>query len=88
MSEQAEPQGSRSPRKAISLVLAVLLMSWFAFPAAVAGWMEDRCSDGPFCAALQTTADAVEAASRSVGVAGTLEAARDGVRTVLGIDEY
>ena len=88
MSEQAEPKGSRSPRRAIGLVLSVLLVSWFAFPDAVAGWMEDRCSDGPFCAALQTTADSVDAASRSVGVAGSLEEARELVRTVLGIGDF
>jgi hypothetical protein len=84
----AEPKLSRSPRRAIGLTLAVLLVCWYCFPGAVAGWMEDHCGDGPWCAALQTVTDSVDAASRSVGVAGTFEDWRDEIRAALGIDSY
>ena len=91
MSEQTaitQPKLSRSPRRAVGLTLAVLLVCWYCFPGAVDGWVEDHCSDGPWCAALQTVADSVDAASRSVGVAGTFEGWRDAVREALGIDSY
>ena len=91
MSEQttiAEPKLSRSPRRAIGLTLAVLLVCWYCFPAAVAGWVEDHCDDGPWCAALQTVADSVDSASRSVGVADAFEGWRDQVRGALGIGDY
>ena len=88
MTDQAEPQGSRSPRKAISLVVAVLLVAWFAFPAGVVDWTSSRCEDGALCAALETITESVNEASRSVGVAPALEAARDWVRAALGIDFY
>jgi hypothetical protein len=83
-----EPKLSRSPRRAIAIVLAVLLVSWYCFPAAVAGWTEDHCPDGPWCAAFQTIADSVDAASRSVGIAGAFEGWREALRQALGIDAY
>lgn len=88
MTDQAEPQGSRSPRKAISLVAAVLLLAWFAFPAGVVDWTRSRCEDGALCAALETITESVDDASRSAGVAGAMETARDWVRAALGIDFY
>jgi hypothetical protein len=84
----AEPTGSRSPRRAIAVTLAVLLVAWYCFPAGVAGWVGDHCADGPLCASLQTVADSVDTASRSIGVAGTLESVRDTVKAALGIDSY
>jgi hypothetical protein len=83
-----EPRGSRSPRRAIAVALAVLLVAWYCFPGGVAGWVGDHCADGAFCAAFQTVADSVDAASRSVGVAGTLEGWRDSLKMWLGIDSY
>lgn len=88
MSERAEPQNARSPRRAVTITLAVLLTCWYCFPAAVAGWVEDHCSDGPFCAGLDAIAQTIDGASRSVGVAGALESARDFARSSLGIDFY
>lgn len=92
MSEQtlpaSEPKLSRSPRRAVAITLAVLLVSWYCFPGAVAGWADDHCEDGAWCSALQGITQAVDTASRSVGVAGTLEGWRDQVRQTLGIDFY
>ena len=91
MSEQvdlAEPKLVRSPRRAIAITLAVLLVCWYCFPAPVASWVEDHCGDGPWCAALQTVATSVDGASRSVGVAGTFEVWREALRGALGIDLY
>jgi len=84
----AEPKLSRSPRRAIAITLAVLLISWYCFPGAVDGWAADHCADGPWCAALQGATGAVDSASHSVGVAGTLEGWRDQLRQKLGIDFY
>jgi hypothetical protein len=84
----AEPKLSRSPGRAIAITLAVLLVSWYCFPAAVDGWADDHCVDGPWCSALQGITEAVDSASRSVGVAGTLEGWRDQLRRALGIDFY
>ena len=83
-----EPKLSRSPRRAVAITLAVLLVGWYCFPVAVAGWVSDRCGDGPWCAALQGIADGVDTASRSTGVAGTLEDWRSETRATLGIDFY
>ena len=83
----APTQRSRG-RVVLLVTLAVLLVCWYCFPGAVAGWMEDHCSDGPWCAALQTVTDSVDAASRSVGIAGTFEDWRDEIRAALGIDSY
>lgn len=88
MTDTVEPTGSRSPRRAIVITLVVLALAWFAVPAPVASWVADHCYDQPYCPALQSTADAVDATSRNIGVAGTLEAARDAVRSALGIDFY
>jgi hypothetical protein len=91
MTEQATDivdKRSRSPRRAIGVTLATLLVSWYCFPAAVDGWMSDHCTDGAFCSGLQGITEAVDTASRSVGVAGTLEGWRDSVRQALGIDFY
>ena len=91
MTEQAADvidKRSRSPRRAVGVTLAVLLVSWYCFPAAVDGWMNDHCTDGAFCSGLQGITEAVDTASRSIGVAGTLEAWRDSVRQALGIDFY
>ena len=86
---QTERPGSRSPRKAIMVVLAVLLVLWYLFPASVVGWLEDRCdTEIGYCAALDSFAVSVDAASRSVGVAGTLEDWREDVREALGIGDY
>lgn len=91
MTEQTvppEPRLSHSPRTAVAIVLAVLLISWYCFPAAVDGWTEDHCPDGPWCAGPQGIAEAVDAASRSVGIAGAFEGWRDQLRQALGIDAY
>jgi hypothetical protein len=80
---------SRSPWKTIMVTLAALLVSWYVFPAPVAGWVKDHCDDeGPFCAALQTVANGVDTASRGVGVAGVFETLRDDTKTALGIENY
>ena len=79
---------SRSAQRAVGVTLAVLLVSWYCFPAAVDGWMNDHCTDGAFCSGLQGITEAVDAASRNVGVAGTLEGWRDAARQTLGIDFY
>lgn len=79
---------SVSPRRAISVTLATLLLCWYCFPAAVDGWMSDHCTDGAFCSGLQGITQAVDAASRSVGVASTLESWRGTIRQALGIDFY
>lgn len=83
-----EPRLSRSPRRAIAITLAVLLVSWYCFPGAVAEWADDHCPDGPWCSALQGITGGVDSASRSVGVAGTFEGWRDQLRQALGIDFY
>ena len=91
MKEQAKDivdKRIRSPRRAIGVTLATLLLCWYCFPAAVDGWMNDHCTDGAFCSGLQGITEAVDTASRSVGVAGTLEGWRDSVRQALGIDFY
>ena len=88
MTDTAEPMGSRSPKRAIIISLAVLGLAWFAFPAPVASWLADSCYDQPYCPALQSVADAVDAASHGIGVAGALETARDELRATLGIDFY
>ena len=83
-----EPKFSRSPRRAVAVTLAVLLVCWYCFPAAIAGWVGDHCGDGPWCSGLQGIADGVDAASRSVGVAGAFEDWRGQIREALGIDFY
>ena len=88
MTHTAEPTGSRSPKRAIVIVLMVLALAWFAVPAPVASWVADHCYEQPFCPALQSATDTIDATSRNIGVAGTLEAARDAVRSALGIDFY
>ncbi len=88
MTDTTEPMGSRSPKRAIVITLAVLGLAWLAFPAPVASWLADSCYEQPYCPALQAAADAVDAASHGIGVAGTLEAARDELRAALGIDFY
>ncbi|MEO8757784.1 MAG: hypothetical protein ABI398_08535 [Devosia sp.] len=92
MSEQidiAEPKLARAPWRAIAVTLAVLLVCWYCFPAAVAGWVEDHCEDeNAWCVALQTVADSVDTASRSVGVPGIFETWRDEIRAALGVDSY
>lgn len=86
---QSERPGARSPRKAIMVTLAVLLVAWYLFPASVVSWLEDRCdTEIGYCAAADNIALSVDAASRSVGVAGTLEEWREQVREGLGIDGY
>jgi hypothetical protein len=79
---------SRSPKRAVIVTLTVLALSWFAFPAPVAGWLYDHCGELPICPPLQAMADGVDAASRSVGIASTMEAARDQLRALFGIDFY
>lgn len=88
MTDIAEPAGSRSPRRTIVVTLMVLALSWFTFPAPVASWMSDNCVDQPWCPQLQSITDTVDSASHNIGVAGTLEAARDNLRTQFGIDFY
>ena len=89
MSDETLPRATHSPRRTIAITFAVLLVCWCLFPGAVAGWVQDHCNDdGMFCAGLQSIADGVDAASRSVGVAGAMEDARSNVRTALGIDFY
>ena len=91
MTEQAVTpidKRSVSPQRAIGVTLATLMLCWYCFPAAVDGWMNDHCTDGAFCSGLQGITEAVDAASRSVGVAGTLESWRDGLRQALGIGFY
>jgi hypothetical protein len=88
MTDIAEPAGSRSPRRTIVITLIVLALVWFAFPASVASWMSDNCIDQPYCPPLQSIADTIDAASRSIGIAGAFEAARDNLRAQLGIDFY
>ena len=83
-----EPKLSRSPRRAVAITLAVLLVSWYCFPGGVAEWADDHCEDGAWCSALQAITEAVDSVSRSVGVAGTLEGWRDTLRQTLGIDFY
>jgi hypothetical protein len=86
---QTERPGARSPRKAIMVSLAVLLVLWYLFPGAVVGWLEDRCdTEIGYCAAFDGLAQGVDSASRSLGVAGALEDWRDQIRTALGIDSY
>jgi len=79
---------SVSPRRAIAVTLATLMLCWYCLPAAVDGWMSDHCTATAFCSGLQGITQAVDAASRSAGVAGTLESWRDAVRQTLGIDFY
>ena len=79
---------SRSPQQAIGVTLATLMLCWYCFPASVDGWMNDHCTDGAFCSGLQGITEAVDTASRSVGIAGKLEGWRDSVRQALGIDFY
>jgi hypothetical protein len=88
MTDIAEPAGSRSPKRTIVITLAVLALSWFAFPAPVASWMSDTCVDQPWCPPLQTIADAVDTASHNIGVAGLFEGVRDQLRLTFGIDFY
>ena len=88
MTDIAEPAGSRSPRLTIIIVVAVLALSWFAFPGPVASWVYDNCGEAAYCPPLQAVADGVESASRSAGVTGAFEAARDSLRSFLGIDFY
>ena len=84
-----ERPGARSPRNAIMVVLAVLLVLWYLFPASVVSWLGDRCdTEIGYCAVLDSFAVGVDGASRSVGVAGTLEDWREDVREALGIDGY
>ena len=82
------PKATTSPRQAIVLTLAVLLACWYCFPAAVNDWMSDHCTATAFCSGPQGITEAVDGASRSVGVAGTFEAWRDEIRSALGIDFY
>ena len=84
----AEPKLSRSPRRAIAITLAVLLVSWYCFPGGGEEWAEDHCTEGAWCSAVQGITETVDGASRSVGVAGTLEGWRDQLRQTLGIDFY
>lgn len=83
-----EPIESRSPKRAVIITLAVLALSWFAFPAPAASWLYDNCGELPVCPPLQSLADGIDTASRSVGVATTLETARDQLRALFGIDFY
>jgi hypothetical protein len=86
---QIEKSGSRSPWKAVMVALAVLLVTWYLFPASVVGWLEDHCdADNSWCAGPTAIAESIDTASRSVGVAGTLEGWRDAIRQTLGIDFY
>lgn len=82
------PKAATSPRQAIVLTFAVLLVSWYCFPGAVNDWMGDHCTATAFCSGLQGITEAVDGASRSVGVAGTFETWRDGIRAAFGIDFY
>ena len=82
------PNAATSPRQAIVLTLAVLLVCWYCFPGAVNDWMDDHCTATAFCSGLQGITEAVDGASRSAGVAGTFETWRDQVRAALGIDFY
>ena len=82
------PNAATSPRQAIVLMLAVLLICWYCFPGAVNDWMDDHCAATAFCSGLQGITEAVDSASRSAGVAGTFETWRDEVRAALGIDFY
>ena len=91
MTEQAAAlieKRSVSPQRAIGVTLATLMLCWYCFPAAVDGWMSDHCTSSAFCSGLQGITEAVDSASRSVGVAGTLESWRDAARQALGIDFY
>ena len=90
MTDQAHaaPKAATSPRQAIVLTFAVLLVSWYCFPGAVNDWMDDHCTATAFCSGLQGITEAVDGASRSVGVAGTFETWRDELRAGLGIDFY
>ena len=88
MSDDTLPRTAFSPRRTIAITFAVLLVCWYLFPGAVAGWVQDHCGDGPFCAGLQAIADGVDSASRGVGIAGAMEDARSNIRQSLGIDFY
>ena len=90
MTDQAHPapKAATSPRQAIVLTIAVLLVCWYCFPGAVNDWMDDHCTATAFCSGLQGITKAVDSASRSVGVAGAFETWRDEVRAALGIDFY
>ncbi len=86
---QIEPPAARSPRRAIAVIVLVLAIGWLLFPGGVANWVEDQCeNDSPFCSTVESVADAVDGASRGLGIAGTMEGWRDAIRAALGIDFY
>ena len=82
------PKAATSPRQAIVLTFAALLVCWYCCPGAVNDWMDDHCTATACCSGLQGITEAVDGASRSVGVAGTFATWRDEVRAALGIDFY
>lgn len=87
---QIEPEivKQERPGRAIAVVLVVLFLAAFAFPAGITQWIGEHCEGWGVCEAPLAAATAVEDISRELGVAGFFETAREETRRDLAIDAY
>lgn len=78
----------KRPARAIAVVLAVLFLTSFAFPAGLTEWLGEHCESTAVCEGLLSAATAVEDISTNLGIAGFFQAGREEIRRDLEIDAY